>query len=241
MSVHATTNIMEVRPRREADSGPITEEMVDDTCVACNAGEPISLVDKHDTDGIINAANTGSVSDLDDTALDNLITSAVGEVLHHQNEAGEHQQAEAMSWRTLVPLLDEKQHRLSKRGKKSATNFTSYLRSQNLKSSTVRSWRRRLKKETAPASSSATAPKNTADTARIKDVDERQGSRTEIQTTTELLAAFADELLEVLSGKTIISDAERIRRAADMVRSFKRALDEGKLVPDSVIVLRSAG
>ena len=57
----------------------------------------------------------------------------------------------------------------------------------------------------------------------------------------ELLAAFADELQGVLSGKTIMSDAERIRRAGDMVRSLKQALDEGKLVPDSVSLQQSAG
>ena len=148
MSIHATNNIMEVPAQPESDPSPNAEDMVDDTCVACNAGDGISLVDKHDTDGIINAANTGSVSDLDDTALDNLITSAVDEVLLHQNEANEHQHAEVMCWRALVPLLDEKQHRLSKPGKKSATNYTSYLQSQNLNPSTVRSWRRRLKQET---------------------------------------------------------------------------------------------
>jgi hypothetical protein len=131
----------------------VSNKATDDTCVACNAPlevEP-TLIEEGEYRESVSAPD---VTKLDDRPLDQLITAKADDISCHHREAIRHREAETVCWRLLVPLLDEVQQRLSNRGNKSKTNYTTYLRSKGLNPATVRSWRRRLRQEKAAATES---------------------------------------------------------------------------------------
>jgi hypothetical protein len=130
-----------------------------------------------------------------------------------------------------MPLLDEKQKLLTSRGKKSEENITAFLLRNGLNPSTVRSWRRRLKKEQAallepapvePSVASPDAPGN-------EGIHGFWDKRNEIESGPELLTRFSDAMQEVLVGKSIRKAAMRIKRAVEMVDDLRRANIEGRV------------
>jgi hypothetical protein len=58
----------------------------------------------------------------------------------------------------------------------------------------------------------------------------KESERDDIMTGQELLSEFAKKMLEVLIGKSIKSEAMRIKGAVEMVKNLQRAIDEGKLI-----------
>jgi hypothetical protein len=197
-------------------------------CVACNATHLAELtsIPRGDDAGRVDAAD---LTKLDDNSLDRLIAAKAGEIGRHRSDAAIHRQAERTSWRDLMPLLEEKRQRLTRRGKKSDKNFTSFLTSMGLEPPTVRSWRLRLKQEQASSATESVGPGE--ESSETLGNCESQGERVEIQTGAELLAEFISQMAHMLSRKSMMTNDERIKRAIEMLGDLQRALDEGKLFP----------
>jgi hypothetical protein len=207
---------------------------VGETSVADNATQQSEPTPDKESD----APDVPEIADIDEHALDQLILAKAKVICRHQGKADAHQEAEGVCWRELMPLLDEKQKLLTSRGKKSEKNITAFLRSNGLNPSTVRSWRRRLKKEQAallgpvPVEPSV-APSDAPGNAGIHGFwDER----VEIDPSPERMTTFADEMLAVLTGKSIRNAAMRIKRAVEMVEDLRRALSEGKVFGSALSV-----
>jgi DNA repair photolyase len=161
--------------------------------------------------------------------LDGLISARADEIQRHHRDADSHTEAEYLCWRDLMPLLDEKQRRLTSRGKKSDKNFTAFLLQNGLNPNTVRSWRRRLKKELEPEQEIVENHEASTAAPSAETTGRNEAGREEIKSGPELLAEHAANMLEVLTGKTVKNDSLRISRTVALVKDLRRAIDEGKL------------
>ncbi len=200
---------------------------VENTCVAATQ-LPIRTASARPGDDAENVV-ASDLTKVDDRNLDELIAGKAVDICLHQRKAGGHREAEKACWRDVIPLLDEMRKRLTLRGKKSERNYTTFLRAKGLNPSTVRSWRRRLQLEIDSAADGPVGSKEESPGApdNYAGKDERE----EIQTGPELIAKFISQMRRVLTGKTIMSDSGRIRRAAEMLHDLERANNEGKLFP----------
>jgi hypothetical protein len=194
-------------------------------CVAATQLPTLNLVDQSAAPVDIDVAD---VTKCDDHGLDQLISAKVANIRNHNNKVRGHREAEKTGWRDLLPMLDEMQRRLTRRGARFGETYTSYLTGKDLNDSTVRSWRRRLKLESPTTAKSVESDKESPDTPSNCDW---QDEREEIQTSAELAQRWANKLREVLTGPSTMSDSMRIKRADAMVADFQRALSEGKLFP----------
>jgi hypothetical protein len=194
--------------------------------VACNAGqtEPMPYFRE-------DVSDAPDIPEMDNGVLDQRIAAIADAICGHQREATGHREAEKLCWRDIMPLLEEKGQRLKTPGKKSEKNLTAFLHRNNLNPSTFRSWRRRLKAEQAAAAGPEVIEpdEETSDTDGNEEPHEGEGERIEIETGPELLAQFAEKMLEVLTGKTIADNSTRITRAVAMVKDLQRAFEEGML------------
>ncbi|MFZ1006449.1 MAG: hypothetical protein WAN65_06420 [Candidatus Sulfotelmatobacter sp.] len=204
----------------------VTSSATDDICVACNVTQQIELVPDFEP----GPPKESDATKIDEQELDRRISEMAGEIQRHHHESGSHAEAESACWRDLMPLIDEKQKLLTRRGKKSEKNLTAFLSRNGLNPSTVRSWRRRLKKEQAapPEPESVDIAEGSSDATGAGECPER-GVREEIKSGSELLTEYAKKMLEVLLGKSIKSESMRIKRAAEMLKDLQRTIDEGKL------------
>ena len=172
--------------------------------------------------------NVAAATTLDDDGLDQLISAKVANIRSHHNKVRGHRAAEKTGWRDLLPMLDEMQRRLTRRGARFGETFTSYLRGKGLNPNTVRSWRRRLKMESPATAEPVETNEESTDTPSNYDwQDQREG----ISTPAELLMQWANRLEEVLTKQSTLSGDQRIKRAMSMVRDLKQAISEGMLVP----------
>jgi hypothetical protein len=223
---HPDDNQREGSLPEHARAGDGSSVVAEDTSVACNA-TPLTNVDPK-TEGDDRHGST-DLTDITERELDGLISARAAEIQVHHREADSHTQAEYLCWRDLMPLLDEKQKRLTSRGKKSDKNFTTFLLRNNLNPNTVRSWRRRLKKEMEPGQE--TLENDEASTAALSSEATGRGEdqREEIKTGPELLAEHVANMLDLFTDKTVQSDATRISRTVSLLKDLQRAIDEGKL------------
>lgn len=203
-----------------------TSGATEDTCVACNATQKIELVPEFE----LGLPKESDATEINEQELDRRISEMAGEIERHHRESGSHAEAESACWRDLMPLIDEKQKLLTRRGKKSEKNLTAFLSRNGLNPSTVRSWRRRLKKEQAapPEPESVDIAEESSDATGAGECHER-GVREEIKSGFELLTEYAKKMLEVLLGKSIKSESMRIKKAAEMVKDLQQAIEDGKL------------
>lgn len=200
---------------------------VENTCVAATQ-LPIRTASARPGDDAENVV-ASDLTKVDDRNLDELIAGKAVDICLHQRKASGHREAEKACWRDVIPLLDEMRKRLTLRGKKSEKNYTTFLRAKGLNPSTVRSWRRRLQLEIDSAADGPVGSKGESPGApdNYAGKDERE----EIQTGPELIAKFISQMRQVLTGKTIMSDSGRIRRATEMLHDLERVNNEGKLFP----------
>ena len=195
------------------------------TCVAATELPEVDLIDQGAAPVGIGVVAGASI---DDDVLDQMISEKVGSIRSHRNEVRGHEEAEKVCWREVIPLLDEMQQRLTRRGARFGETFTGYLRGKGLNPNTVRSWRRRLKMESPTTAEPVETNDESTDTLNDHDW---QDEREEIQTSAELAQQWANKLREVLTGPSTMSDSMRIKRADAMVADFQRALSEGNLFP----------
>jgi hypothetical protein len=150
----------------------------------------------------------------------------------------------------LIPMLDRMQKVLSKRGELHAvvicgeitapevadldalptwTEWYETFRERVNLSLSLRTVQRKLAKLRGKTADDSTAAEHD-EAEPIDEASDGQSERVEIKTGPELLAEYAANLLEALTGKSINSDAMRVTRATEMAKDLQRALDEGKLL-----------